>query len=152
MRRLFLLLACALPLLAAGCDSSSTGATSVEDTNFASALGIDLSAMTRVNANLYYRDITVGSGALAQSGNSVSVHYKGWLSNGTLFQQSQQPFPFALGTGYVIPGWDQGVPGMRVGGKRLLVIGPSLAYGTRGSGPIPPNAVIVFEVELLSAQ
>lgn len=151
MRRLFLLLACALPLAAAACDSGPTEPTA-ENTEFAPALGIDLSAMTRLDGGLYYRDLIVGTGAVAQAGKTVSVHYKGWLSNGNLFQQSTQPFPFALGTGYVIPGWDQGVPGMKVGGKRLLVIPPSLAYGSRGSGPIPGNAVIVFEVDLLSVQ
>lgn len=151
MRRLFLLLACALPLAFAACDSGPTE-PSVESTEFAPSLGIDLDAMTRLSGGLYYRDLTVGTGAAAQPGKTVTVHYKGWLSNGTMFQQSQQPFGFPLGTGYVIPGWDQGVPGMKAGGKRQLVIPPSLAYGSRGSGPIPGNAVIVFEVDLISVQ
>jgi FKBP-type peptidyl-prolyl cis-trans isomerase FkpA len=151
MRRLFLLLACALPLLAAACGDSPT---SVEDTEFAAALGVDLSAMTRTSTGLYYRDITVGTGAVAQNGKTVSVYYQGWLANGTRFdyRTSGAPFPFPLGTGYVIKGWDQGILGMKVGGKRQLVIPPSLAYGAEGRGSIPPNAVLVFEVEVLNVQ
>lgn len=153
MRRLFLLLACALPLLAA---CGSDGPTSIEDTEFAPGLGVDLSAMTRTSTGLYYRDITVGTGAQAQSNSRVSTYYRGWLADGTLFASGiapQAPLgPFVLGTGYVIKGWDQGIPGMRVGGKRLLVIPPSLAYGSEGRSSIPPNSVLVFEVELVSIQ
>lgn len=152
MRRLFLLLACALPLLAAACGSDSP--TSIEDTEFAPALGVDLSAMTRTESGLYYRDITVGTGAVAQNGRTVSVYYQGWLASGTRFdgRTSGAPFPFRLGTGEVIRGWDQGVLGMRVGGKRQLVIPPALAYGSEGRGSIPPNAVLVFEVEVRAVQ
>lgn len=153
MRRLFLMLACVLPLLAA-CGSDSP--TSIEDTTFAPSLGVDLSAMTRTSTGLYYRDITVGTGAVAQSGSRVTMYYKGWLSNGTLFGAAVPPQapldPFVLGTGWVIKGWDEGVPGMRVGGKRQLVIPPSLAYGAAGRGSIPPNAVLVFEVDLANVQ
>lgn len=149
MRRLFLMLACLLPLLAAtACGDESP--TSIEDTQFAAALGIDLSAMTRTNTGLYYRDLTVGGGAMAQGGSRVNVRYKGWLANGTMFEQGT--YPFTLGRGDVIAGWDQGIAGMRVGGKRQLVIPASLGYGREGSGPIPGNAVMVFEVELLSVQ
>lgn len=152
MRRLFLLLACALPLLAAACGSDSP--TSIEDTEFAPALGVDLSAMTRTESGLYIRDITVGTGAVAQNGKTVSVYYQGWLASGTRFdfRMSGAPFPFRLGTGEVIRGWDQGVAGMRVGGKRQLVIPPALAYGSEGRGSIPPNAVLVFEVEVRGVQ
>lgn len=154
MRRLFLLLVMALPLLATACGSDSP--TSVEDTNFAAELGIDLSTMTRTSTGLYYRDVVVGTGAIAQSGSRVTMYYQGWLSNGTRFASSVRPQapldPFVLGTGFVIKGWDQGIPGMRVGGKRLLVIPPSLAYGAAGRGSIPPNAVLVFEVELANVQ
>jgi FKBP-type peptidyl-prolyl cis-trans isomerase FkpA len=152
MRRLFLLLACALPLLAAACGSDSP--TSIEDTEFAPALGVDLSAMTRTESGLYFRDISVGTGAVAQNGKTVSVYYQGWLASGTRFdfRTSGAPFAFTLGTGQVIRGWDQGVAGMRVGGKRQLVIPSALAYGAEGRGSIPPNAVLVFEVEVRNVQ
>jgi len=100
------------------------------------------------------QDLQVGSGAEAVSGARVSVHYTGWLTDGTKFDSSLdrgKPFQFQIGAGQVIKGWDQGVAGMRVGGKRKLVIPPELGYGARGAGRvIPPNAVLVFEVELLA--
>ena len=152
MRRLFFLLLCALPLAAAACGSDSP--TSVEDTRFAPTLGVDLSTMTRTSTGLYYRDITVGTGAVAQSGRTLGVYYQGWLANGTRFdfRTSGDPFPFVLGAGSVIRGWDQGIPGMRVGGKRQLVIPAALGYGAAGRGSIPPNAVMVFEVEVRSVR
>lgn len=105
-------------------------------------------------SGLIVQEITVGDGALAEAGRRVSVHYSGWLSDGTPFDSSLergQPFEFRLGAGQVIAGWDEGVAGMRVGGKRKLTIPPQLGYGARGAGGvIPPNAVLVFEVELLA--
>jgi len=102
---------------------------------------------------LEIQDLQVGSGAEAVSGARVSVHYTGWLTDGTKFDSSVdrgKPFQFQLGAGQVIKGWDQGVAGMKVGGKRKLVIPPEMGYGARGAGRvIPPNAVLVFEVELL---
>jgi len=98
-------------------------------------------------------DKKVGTGAVAEAGKSVSVHYTGWLTDGTKFDSSKdhgQPFAFQLGAGQVIKGWDQGVAGMKVGGIRKLTIPPSLGYGEQGAGGvIPPNATLVFEVELL---
>lgn len=98
-------------------------------------------------------DLVVGTGAEAKAGQKVSVHYTGWLTNGTKFDSSLdrgQPFGFKLGAREVISGWDQGVAGMRVGGKRKLTIPPALGYGDRGAGRvIPPGATLVFEVELL---
>lgn len=151
MRRLFLLLLCALPLAATACDSSPTEAR-VEDAEFAVGLGVDLDAMTRTSSGLYYRDITVGTGAVAQNGSQVSVHYKGWLTNGTLFDSSvgRGPLPFRIGDRRLIAGFEEGATGMKVGGKRLIVIPPSLGYGMQANGPIPGNSVLVFELELLS--
>ena len=105
---------------------------------------------------LKMEDIKVGAGAVAETGKSVTVHYTGWLTNGTKFDSSKdhgQPFTFHLGGGEVIKGWDQGVAGMKVGGVRKLTIPPNLGYGARGAGGvIPPNATLVFEVELLGVQ
>jgi len=108
-------------------------------------------------SGLQYEDLTVGAGAEPRPGRPVRVHYTGWLqSNGAKFDSSYDrgvPFDFILGVGQVIAGWDEGVATMRVGGKRRLVIPPHLAYGERGAGAlIPPNATLIFEVELLDAQ
>ena len=106
-------------------------------------------------SGLKIQDLRVGTGQIARAGQSVTVNYRGTLSNGTLFDQSygKEPFSFTLGAGQVIRGWDEGVAGMRVGGKRKLIIPSSLGYGATGTpgGPIPPNATLVFVVELLKA-
>ena len=112
---------------------------------------------TTTASGLQYTDTVTGSGATAQAGQHVSVHYTGWLYNdgvkGAKFDSSKDrsaPFQFNLGAGMVIKGWDEGVQGMRVGGTRMLVIPPQLGYGARGAGGvIPPNATLMFEVQLL---
>lgn len=113
--------------------------------------------MNTTPSGLQYEDTVVGSGAEARAGQHVSVHYTGWLytngSKGAKFDSSKDrndPFAFGLGGGQVIKGWDEGVQGMKVGGTRVLVIPPQLGYGARGAGGvIPPNATLMFEVELL---
>jgi FKBP-type peptidyl-prolyl cis-trans isomerase FkpA len=102
---------------------------------------------------LTIEELVEGEGAAAKAGDRLSMHYTGWLTNGTKFDSSHdrnQPFAFQLGAGRVIKGWDLGVEGMRVGGRRKLTIAPHLGYGSSGAGGvIPPNATLVFEVELL---
>lgn len=108
------------------------------------------------SSGLKYEDTKVGTGAEAKSGQTVAVHYTGWLTNGTKFDSSKdrgQPFTFPLGGGRVIKGWDEGVQGMKIGGVRKLTIPASLGYGAQGAGGvIPPNATLVFEVDLLDVK
>src|ERR1700693_6237471 len=116
--------------------------------------------MSELPSDLKYPDKIVSAGTEATKGKKVSVHYTGWLYNngvkGTKFDSSLdrgQPFGFALGAGQVIRGWDEGVAGMKIGGKRTLIIPPELGYGARGApGAIPPNATLMFDVELLGVQ
>jgi FKBP-type peptidyl-prolyl cis-trans isomerase len=103
-------------------------------------------------SGLIYEDLQVGDGATAKAGDNVSVNYTGWLADGTKFDSSLdrgQTFDFTLGAGQVIPGWDEGVQGMNVNGTRLLVIPPSLGYGSTAQGPIPANSTLTFEVQLV---
>ena len=108
---------------------------------------------TKTPSGLQYWDLKKGTGALAKPGTTVKVHYTGWLTDGKKFDSSRdrnEPFEFKLGAGMVIKGWDEGVAGMKVGGKRQLRIPPDLGYGAAGAGTaIPPNSTLVFYVELL---
>jgi FKBP-type peptidyl-prolyl cis-trans isomerase len=107
------------------------------------------------DSGLRYIAVKQGEGDAAKAGDSVTVHYTGWLVNGEKFDSSVdrgQPFEFPLGGGRVIKGWDLGVAGMKVGGVRKLIIPPNLGYGSRGTGPIPPDSTLIFEVELLGAE
>lgn len=129
------------------------GGFDMSEVAFAPETDVDLDAMERRPSDLYAEELEEGDGAAAETGRPVTVHYTGWLPDGTRFDSSRdagRPFQFTLGAGQVIPGWDQGVEGMREGGVRRLVIPPGLAYGSQGAGGvIPPNSPLVFEVELL---
>lgn len=147
----------ALPALFSSClslDTTAPDQATVEETTFASSLGVNLTASTRTINGAYYRDIVVGTGPVIVAGQRLGVRYTGWLSNGTRFESNVgvgNPLEFSFGTAEVIDGWDEALAGIRVGGKRQLIIPPSLAYGPFTYGPIPGNSVLVFEVEVLSA-
>jgi FKBP-type peptidyl-prolyl cis-trans isomerase len=146
------LLVIPLALTLVGCGGDElTGPLTNDD--FAAELNVDLNAMTRTSSGLYYQDLVVGGGDEAVAGVTATVHYEGWLPDGTKFDSSRDrgtPFVFQLGFSNVIAGWHEGVAGMRVGGLRKLVIPPGLAYGPVGSPPnIPGNATLVFDIELL---
>ncbi|MDH5258535.1 MAG: FKBP-type peptidyl-prolyl cis-trans isomerase [Gammaproteobacteria bacterium] len=110
--------------------------------------------MIELDSGLKYEELEEGTGAEATAGNKVTVHYTGWLENGSKFDSSldrNDPFQFSLGAGMVIKGWDEGVAGMKIGGKRKLTIPSALGYGASGAGGvIPPNATLIFDVELLA--
>lgn len=114
----------------------------------------DAAAGAQNPQGLVVQDQQVGTGATAQAGDTITVNYTGKLQNGTVFDTSvgKQPFVFTLGAGQVIPGWDQGLQGMKVGGKRLLIIPANLAYGSQQVGPIPANSTLIFEVDLLDVK
>jgi len=146
---------------AAGGGTGSSASTSKDTSTSTAAKSTD--ATTSMNAGvttlpdgLKYEDLKVGDGPVAENGMNVQVNYTGWLTDGTKFDSSLdrgQPFAFTLGGGNVIRGWDEGVKGMKVGGKRKLTIPPDLGYGAAGAGgTIPPNATLVFEVDLLKVQ
>jgi FKBP-type peptidyl-prolyl cis-trans isomerase FkpA len=118
--------------------------------DFDRVLGVDLTRMTKSGSGLYYEDLTVGTGATATSGASATVRYSGWLENGRQFDTGS--YTFRLSSGEAIAGFDEGVLGMRVGGTRRIVVPPSLGYGDTGIGPIPPNAWLLFDLELLSVE
>ncbi|HUG88625.1 MAG TPA: FKBP-type peptidyl-prolyl cis-trans isomerase [Actinomycetota bacterium] len=124
-------------------------------TTYAPELEVDLAAMQETASGLRYAIVSEGSGEVVEPGDTAVVHYTGWLPDGTQFDSSRdrgEPFPFPVGAGQVIAGWDEGVAGMAVGERRKLVIPPDLGYGPMGQGPIPPNATLVFDVELIEVR
>ena len=135
-------------------DVSTPTAVSIEQTTFATSLGVNLAASTKTPNGVYYRDITVGTGPVIANGQALTVRYTGWLSNGSQFDSNTTTagFPFTLGVSNVIPGWHEGLQGARVGTTRQLIVPPALAYGSGNYGPIPGNSVIVFNVEVVTAQ
>ncbi|MBV9879377.1 MAG: FKBP-type peptidyl-prolyl cis-trans isomerase [Gemmatirosa sp.] len=151
----------AAALLAAACAShggaagAAAAAAPLAPPAIAPALGVDFAAMRTTPSGVYVRDLRVGSGATAVGGAMVQVRYRGWLADGTPVDStaaSDAPVSFRLGRGAVIRGWDEAIPGMRVGGQRQLVIRPQLGYGRKGTGPIPPNATLVFTIDLVAAR
>ncbi len=133
--------------LLASCGDDITGPQAIEDVEFAASLQINLAAMTRTASGLYYEDIEAGSGDPAAAGQEVTVAYTGWLIDGNVFDDGE--FSFRLGAGQVVAGFDEGVTGMRLGGVRRIVVPPELGYGSRGSGPVPPDAIMIFRIKLL---
>jgi FKBP-type peptidyl-prolyl cis-trans isomerase len=139
-----------LILIAAGCASASREVA----TTYAPQLGVDLQRMTRNPSGLYWNDLIPGTGTEATAGRTVRVLFIGWLPDGTRFDASETaPFEFALGGGVVIPGWDEGITGMKVGGTRRLVIPPYMGYGTQArAGRIPANSTLVFDIQLVEVR
>ncbi len=141
--------------LLAACGDKEPPAVPIESTTFAPSLGVNLAASTKTPSGLYIRDILEGKGATLVTGQTVGMRYIGSFASGDVFDSNPAPkpaFSFKLGAGQVIKGWDEGLVGMKVGGKRQLVIPASLAYGPNRHGPIPGNSVLVFAVEALSAR
>jgi len=152
-------------LVIAACNGSTTSTTPV-DTNvytadpatsqYASSLNVSIGSMMKTSSGLYYKDLVVGTGATASAGYTARVQYTGWLPNGVAFDSTagRNPnyFEFLVNAGKVIKGWDEGVQGMKVGGKRQLVIPPALGYGDSGSGSIPGHAILIFEISLLQVR
>lgn len=122
-----------------------------ETITYAADLKVDLTAMRRLSSGLYIQDLAPGTGDSLVPGRTAVMRYTGWLPNGTEFDSNVhgEPFTFTVGRGDVIQGWDEGVVGLRPGGKRKLVIPSDLGYGPDGAGPIPPFATLVFDIELL---
>ena len=153
MKRQFALVLALFAVLgvASGCGSADKS-SKPSATSASSPMKVNGQPITTASG-LQYWDIVVGTGATAMPGNTVKVHYSGFLTNGQKFDSSRdrgEPFSFPLGAGQVIKGWDEGVAGMKVGGQRQLRIPPDLGYGAAGApGAIPPNATLIFDVELL---
>ena len=117
------------------------------------SLGVDVTAMEKRPTGLYVRDRTAGNGDVVTTGDSIAVRYTGYFTDGRAFDSNvnfEEPLDLRLGRGRVIAGWEQGIPGMRVGGKRLLIIPSALAYGEAGRQGIPPYANLVFDIELIT--
>ncbi|HUF26339.1 MAG TPA: FKBP-type peptidyl-prolyl cis-trans isomerase [Gemmatimonadaceae bacterium] len=143
-----------LPIVVAACGPARVAPT-LETVTFAPSLDVAIGEMVRGDRGLFYRDLAIGTGAEAAGRRRVSVYYAGSLADGTPLDEISRPEPpisFRLGAGEVIAGWDRGIAGMRVGGRRQLVIPPALGYGARGTDRVPPNSVLVFTIELVEVR
>jgi peptidylprolyl isomerase len=145
--------ALAAAALVAGC---ATGGPPPDPASltYAASLEVDFSRMTETSGGLWVEDLAEGVGRVAAQGTLVRIHYVGYLPDGTVVDSSLggEPFEFRLGSPDVIRGWNEGIAGMKVGGRRRLVVRPGLAYGSRGQPPqVPPNAVLIFEIQLVDA-
>ena len=139
------------------CPAANRPVTRLEAVAFAPALGVDLAASTRLASGLYYRDLKVGSGPVARVGNAVTVYYSGALATGEIFDETKMgepPLAFRIerGSPRPIAGFEQGIVGMQVSGMRQIIIPPELGYGATSHGAVPPNAVLVFTVELVTVK
>jgi FKBP-type peptidyl-prolyl cis-trans isomerase FkpA len=142
-------------LLVGACEDVVAPIEDPATTTYASTLNVNLSKMARTASGLYYQDLIVGGGKAAVADSALRVYYTGWLTSGHVFDTNvnKTPFEFPLGAGSVIKGWDEGILAgtpMRVGGRRRLVIPPSLGYGSRTNGSIPAGSVLVFDIDLVS--
>jgi FKBP-type peptidyl-prolyl cis-trans isomerase FkpA len=149
-RRLLLL---ATTLLAAAC--ASVPMNTAESVTFAPSLGIDLATMEQLPSGVYIRDVRIGEGDPVRPGQRLRAHFGGWLADGTQFGGTappNAPLEFQLGAREVIRGWDEGIPGMRPGGQRLIVVPAALGYGRAGTQMVPGNSVLIFLVELPPAR
>ena len=148
------LVAVALSTLLVSCGGSTEPTAPLIDcSTLATSLAAEASTLTTTASGLKYRDVTVGTGATYANGTTVSVRYAGCLTNGQRFDSNEPPknvISFKIGSGVVIKGWDEGLVGMKVGGRRQLVIPPALGYGSVPNGPIPANSTLVFTVDAIS--
>ena len=149
------LLIAGVPLVLAACGLSAVDQPGplIDCSTLATTLAASAATLTTTPSGLQYRDVTVGTGATFATGATVSVRYAGCMTSGLRFDSNEAPgrlFSFKLGAGQVIKGWDEGLVGLKVGGRRQLVIPPSLAYGAVQNGPIPPNSTLVFTIDAIS--
>jgi FKBP-type peptidyl-prolyl cis-trans isomerase len=150
--------AAALCIAVGACASAGTPAPPpppMESIPFSPTLDVDLSKMTKTASGLYYRDLEVGSGLEVKGKMRVRVHYTGWLTNGVKFdsnESDQDPIEVPVGRGRAIKGWDEGLQGMRPGGRRQLVVPAALGYGSEHTSLIPPDAVLVFDIRVVSVE
>ncbi len=138
-------------------NNSTNSSNATNDPSLAELAGYETNYKTKDSA--YFGDLRTGNGLVAENGKTLVVNYRGWLTNGQLFDQSYttsskqgQPFTFILGKQQVILGWEQGLLGMKVGGKRRIIVPPAVGYGAKDAGPIPANSLLVFDVELIAVQ
>ena len=153
LARAYALAALATLTAAVGCQDLTFREESPATARYAASLNVNLTAMTTTASGLYLQDVAVGSGAVAAAGDTVRTYYIGYLTSGAVFDSTRspaQPLSFPLGAGVVIRGWDEGLVGMRAGGRRRLIIPPGLAYGRSTRGSIPAGSVLVFDIDLVS--